>query len=361
MMTNLIAPGCSRCGLALTRYQVVQPTLPPRMRVLFLGRDPGQVEDRMGLPFHPTAPAGKLLRRLIAEVGIDSAWCGFDNAVHCHTPKNRGPKADEVLVCSFWRDFVEKGIPKTLEFIVPLGQEALEALMRPDEYHPKKPLQTLAEVRGQVQDGDHGRKILPMYHPSAALRNSLYQRLLMVDLVHLAELLGINRHLPQYQEYMGWWPPIAGMVALDTETTRDGMLLGLGMAWRGPDGWVWAWYTESLDLMRAILQTLPPETSVMHNSYFDIEVLRQARLWGGSQEAPHDTEVMAQLLGKRETVGSLGLKQLALADLGYSWPGIPEFGHPAEMTYGSRSKYCMRDAVATLELAEKYLKELEEV
>src|SRR6478609_4995369 len=60
---------CKACDLWKLGTQTVFGEGPARARVMFVGEQPGDSEDRVGHPF--VGPAGKLLDEALLEVGID--------------------------------------------------------------------------------------------------------------------------------------------------------------------------------------------------------------------------------------------------------------------------------------------------
>lgn len=358
----LVAPNCTRCPLSATRRQVVQPDLPPTMRVLFMGRDPGELEDKTGRPFHPDAPAGKLLRQLIGEVGIPADWCGFDNVVHCHTPKNRGPKADEVQACSIWRLPITRSIQErdnwasTPHITVILGQEAVEAYFNHKEYKPKKPMYKVGEV--DVVDG-----VYLMPHPSAALRNGAMRRELRRRLRNLARDLGVAKPEPKYRpQEEDEWPYTHHLVAFDMENNIEtGELLGCGLAWRDDkDGQIVGAWLDPDEKHILVNLAWEGDTFVAHSSKNDRAILEDQ--WGVKFKQRggkvHDTLLMAHVLRRDQQVGGLGLKELALADLGLAWETMDDLGAPQDMEKAQLVHYCLCDCAATLMLAEEYMARL---
>jgi DNA polymerase len=76
---------------------------------MFVGEQPGDVEDREGEPF--VGPAGQLLRQALAEAGIDASGVYLTNAVKHFKWKPKGkrrihekPNREEVLACRMWLD-----------------------------------------------------------------------------------------------------------------------------------------------------------------------------------------------------------------------------------------------------------------
>ena len=151
------ARGCTACPeLAATRRQVVPGAVPAGARLLVLGEAPGAQEDERGLPF--VGRSGQLLDALLAEVGVDRADVGVLNTVKCRPPGNRPPTRPESATCRGWTERqLELAAPAV---VVALGLSAARWFLGPV---------TLSAVRGRLHEVA-GTRVLPTYHPSAALR-----------------------------------------------------------------------------------------------------------------------------------------------------------------------------------------------
>ncbi|HVB28116.1 MAG TPA: uracil-DNA glycosylase [Mycobacteriales bacterium] len=152
------ARGCRACPeLAGTRTSVVVGVFPPGARLLLVGEAPGAQEDATGLPF--VGRAGRLLDGLLGELGLDRAGVAVANVVKCRPPGNRLPRRAEITRCSgFLRAQVAAAAPTV---VVSLGGTATAWALGPGL--------RLADVRGRVHPWN-GRRLVPSYHPSAALR-----------------------------------------------------------------------------------------------------------------------------------------------------------------------------------------------
>ena len=139
------------------------------------------------------------------------------------------------------------------------------------------------------------------------------------------------------------------MIGLDIETTRDGRILGVGLAWWVGSEVVGAWL--SVEEFGAWFETHPNEIFVLHNAKFDLDKLLEV---GYNIKRFEDTYLMAHVLRRDQEVGSLGLKELALADLGMTWAGMEELGWPEDMEEGERARYCVNDAAGGLRLERLY-------
>ncbi len=126
------AAGCRRCGLWKHATQTVFGEGAVPARIMFVGEQPGDAEDRAGTPF--VGPAGRLLREALAEAGIDPAGIYLTNAVKHFKWEPRGkrrihkrPDAAEVLACRIWLEAEIAHVAP--QAIVALGATAAQALL----------------------------------------------------------------------------------------------------------------------------------------------------------------------------------------------------------------------------------------
>jgi uracil-DNA glycosylase family 4 len=152
------ARGCVACSeLASARQQVVVGDQTAGARMVLVGEAPGAQEDASGRPF--VGRAGMLLDELLAEVGVDRADVAVLNVVKCRPPGNRTPTRVEIGRCRGWVDRQVELLDPSL--VVTLGGTALAWAFGPGRL--------LRDLRGRAHDWN-GRRLLPTYHPSAALR-----------------------------------------------------------------------------------------------------------------------------------------------------------------------------------------------
>jgi DNA polymerase len=173
---------CTSCTeLALSRTQVVVGDERPSARLLLVGEAPGADEDATGRPF--VGRAGQLLDTLLSEVGVPRDTVSVLNVLKCRPPGNRAPKRVEVGNCRGW---LERQIllldPRV---VVTLGGTATA-------WGFGRALR-LADVRGRAHELPTlpGRRVVPTYHPSAAIRfgpNGEPRRLLREDLAYAAAI-----------------------------------------------------------------------------------------------------------------------------------------------------------------------------
>ncbi|MFC6017255.1 UdgX family uracil-DNA binding protein [Plantactinospora solaniradicis] len=128
------ASGCRGCELHRDATQTVFGRGDEHARVVFVGEQPGDVEDVQGLPF--VGPAGHLLRRAVDEAGIDPKHLYITNAVKHFRFEMRGkrrlhktPDRVHIVACRPW--LVAEFAQLHPEVVVVLGATAAKALLGP--------------------------------------------------------------------------------------------------------------------------------------------------------------------------------------------------------------------------------------
>src|SRR4051794_18462498 len=156
------ARGCVRCPqLAAARTTVVFGSGNADADLMFVGEAPGANEDKRGLPF--VGQAGRLLERLLEEIGLQRSDVFIANVLKCRPPGNRDPLPSEIESCSdYLRAQLELIRPKV---VCTLGNFATK-LLREDPTGITR-LHGRAEVREVM--GARTVRLLPLFHPAAAL------------------------------------------------------------------------------------------------------------------------------------------------------------------------------------------------
>jgi uracil-DNA glycosylase family protein len=128
------AAACRACELWEPATQTVFGEGPETARIVFVGEQPGDQEDRAGEPF--VGPAGRLLDEALAAAGIDRRDAYITNAVkHFRfTPKGKRrihqtPGAEHLRACLPWLES-ELAVLRP-EVVVALGATAAKALIAP--------------------------------------------------------------------------------------------------------------------------------------------------------------------------------------------------------------------------------------
>ncbi len=148
-------------------------------RVVFIGEAPGREEARTGRPF--VGRSGKLLRRMIREVGLTEAEVFITSPVH-YLPVRGVPPREMVL-------HGREHLIAQLEVIDPdvvvlLGSTACRALLDGGT--------AITKLRGTAVNRD-GRTYLITFHPAYALRFPEGRRLLARDFRRLQRMLAADR------------------------------------------------------------------------------------------------------------------------------------------------------------------------
>jgi uracil-DNA glycosylase family protein len=156
---------CRRCDLYKNATQVVPGEGPARARIMLVGEEPGDKEDRAGKPF--VGPAGRVLDQAIADAGIDRKQVFITNAVKHFKFEMRGkrrlhkkPNVHEIERCRWWID-LERAIVKPA-VVVALGATAVRSLMGKN--------MTIGRIRGRVLMMPDGGRLVATIHPSYILR-----------------------------------------------------------------------------------------------------------------------------------------------------------------------------------------------
>ena len=159
------AKSCTACPLHLTGTQTVFGAGPRRAKVMFIGEQPGDQEDRAGAPF--VGPAGKMLDKALAEAGVDRSVAYVTNAVKHFKWVPRGkrrihskPSAGEIRACHPWLEEEIRLVEP--EVIVCLGATAAQALLGKSFKVTKQ--------RGEFVKSNLAPYVMATVHPSALLR-----------------------------------------------------------------------------------------------------------------------------------------------------------------------------------------------
>ena len=154
---------CRKCRLWETRTNVVIGVGNRNADIMFVGEGPGQQEDLQGEPF--VGPAGKLLDKMLASIGLDREKVYIANIVKCRPPGNRDPHDDEQEACmNYLRYQLMLVKPK---IIVCLGRIAATAIIDKDF--------KITRQHGQWTERK-GYWFIATYHPSALLRDESKKR-----------------------------------------------------------------------------------------------------------------------------------------------------------------------------------------
>jgi uracil-DNA glycosylase len=186
------ANGCRGCALYMCSTHAVFSDGPLKARVMIVGEQPGDVEDKLGKTF--VGPAGKLLDKVFDEVGLDRSELYLTNAVKhfkwtratSNVERKRGdegaatvgrrtvnkkrihktPSAGEVRACFPWLEAEMKLLQP--EIIVCLGATAAKAILGNSF--------SVMKSRGVPQKSPWAPLVIATVHPSSVLRAPSDQR-----------------------------------------------------------------------------------------------------------------------------------------------------------------------------------------
>ena len=159
------AQGCRGCPLWKGATQAVFGEGPKRARVVMIGEQPGDQEDKHGRPF--VGPAGRVLDEALEAAGIDRDSIYLTNIVKHFKWKPKGkrrihatPSRIEVGACRPWFD-------RELDLVVPealviLGSTAAKELLGPSF--------KVTQNRGRLLSSPLAPIVVATVHPSAILR-----------------------------------------------------------------------------------------------------------------------------------------------------------------------------------------------
>ncbi|MDQ1479361.1 MAG: uracil-DNA glycosylase [Actinomycetota bacterium] len=177
------AASCEQCDLYQRATQTVFGEGPPDARLVMIGEQPRDHEDKDGRPF--VGPAGQLLDRALEAAGIDRTEVYLTNAVKHFKWRPSGkvrlhqrPNAAEIAACrNWWEAELESVRP---EVLCCLGAIAAQAVLGKSFRVTKR--------RGEVITLPSGIDAIATIHPSAVLRSDDREAAL-AGLVHDLEIV----------------------------------------------------------------------------------------------------------------------------------------------------------------------------
>jgi uracil-DNA glycosylase family protein len=159
------AATCRACPLWADATQTVFGEGPADASVMFVGEQPGDLEDRQGRPF--VGPAGQLFDRALHEAGIERGRVYVTNAVkhfkfevRAKRRLHQKPDYQEILACRPWLEAEIEALQPPL--IVALGATAARSLLGRAV--------TIGRERGRFRPYPPHRHLFVTVHPSYLLR-----------------------------------------------------------------------------------------------------------------------------------------------------------------------------------------------
>jgi uracil-DNA glycosylase family 4 len=151
--------------------------------LMFVGEAPGANEDRLGLPF--VGAAGKLLDKLLVEIGRERTDVFVANVLKCRPPDNRDPLPNEISSC---QDYLHRQIALIEPTVICTLGNFSTKLLRADttgitRLHGKEEVRVI---------GSRAVRLYPLYHPAAALYTPSTLELLRADFHRIPSLLELG-------------------------------------------------------------------------------------------------------------------------------------------------------------------------
>ena len=158
-------PGCKGCELYCHAIHAVFGEGHTRAELMLVGEQPGDEEDKQAKPF--VGPAGKVLNRVVEELGLDRSAMYVTNAVKHFKFVERGkrrlhqsPRLSEVTACRPWLIAELQAVRPRV--VVCLGATAAKSLLGAKF--------ALMKERGRVVSSPYAETVVATIHPSAVLR-----------------------------------------------------------------------------------------------------------------------------------------------------------------------------------------------
>lgn len=162
---RLAVEECRACGRAAKRDQVVFGSGNPDADLMLIGESPSQTDNATGKPF--TGPAGKLLDKILDELGLHRRELWITNLVRCFDGalkngrmENRPVRAGEARTCRTWLDLEIRYVdPKV---VLAIGAPAARYLIGSDF--------RLQDQHGTLIQLPDGRRAIATIQPAYVMR-----------------------------------------------------------------------------------------------------------------------------------------------------------------------------------------------
>lgn len=154
-------------------------------KIMFVGEAPGRNEAATGKPF--CGASGKLLDELLTSVNIPRDSVYVTNIVKDRPPENRDPSPKEIEI---YGPFLDRQIEIIQpQIIATLGRFSMQYII--NRFGLGDILRSISQMHGQLfqTETTYGKvKILPLYHPAAAIYNRALMDTLKEDFTKLKGL-----------------------------------------------------------------------------------------------------------------------------------------------------------------------------
>lgn len=169
-------------NLAAQATQLVMGEGNAHANIVFIGEAPGKKEDESGLPF--VGASGKFLNEMLATIGLSRDDVYITNIVKYRPPNNRDPSKAEKE--AFWPYLLRQLAIIQPTLIVTLGRVSMNYFL---------PGAVIGDIHGQVvqvQVDGATYRLMPLYHPAAAMYNGSLRQTLRDDFMRLPEVVATS-------------------------------------------------------------------------------------------------------------------------------------------------------------------------
>jgi uracil-DNA glycosylase family 4 len=301
--------------------------------LLVIGEAPGAQEINQGMAF--VGPTGQLLRTLLAKTGQDSGHVRLTNAVACHRSFAPGMAPEAPVKAA-----IQACRPRVLELgrkanaVLVLGNTAKESYLQVSEKissarkgAPKHPANY-----PKLTDVPSSQRIVPTFHPAAALRSADYFPSIVSDLQKLSKEFNwvdpeyeVVETLEDAQLYLGHIILFAEWISVDIETasekdrdfTHPKEWLSIAITYNVKDTIftvvIGGEVLKDQTFRDSLGRVLTEKKTIYHNAKFDVQVLMRLGVLD-SPRVSFDTMLAHYVLDERP--GYHGLKELSEELLG---------------------------------------------
>lgn len=159
--------------------------------VMLIGEAPGYYESVERRPF--VGRSGQLLRKILAESGLQANQVYISNIIKVRPPDNRDPLPHEILAFKPYLD-AEINLIKP-KLVVTLGRFSMAKFL-PDV--------KVSQVHGRLHKikwNEQTLFILPMYHPAAALRATKIKESFIKDFAKIKKVIDFVEAAKEGEEF----------------------------------------------------------------------------------------------------------------------------------------------------------------
>ncbi|RLI32007.1 hypothetical protein DRO66_11935 [Candidatus Bathyarchaeota archaeon] len=158
--------GCSQCTKIYKRRALVLPEGDWDSKYVFMGIYPGEEDEMLGRPFHPSSQTGRLFETYLKELDIERHKIYLTNACFCRNMYGDPNKVEEVMTCQMWK-LVERKKLVNAKYLFLLGQDALRQTMGFGRTN------SIVTEQGKIHEYSFDGKpltVIPLYHPGFVMR-----------------------------------------------------------------------------------------------------------------------------------------------------------------------------------------------